>query len=113
MDLFAKGFFLTADDVDWFHENYAAGVDRADPRLSPLVAADLSGLAPALVVTAGFDPLRDEGEAYADLLTAHGVPVTRKRYASMIHGFFNMVGVGREARAHNSEIAAALARTMA
>jgi len=57
------------------------------------------------VVTAGFDPLRDEGEAYARLLADKGVEVELKRYPSMVHGFFNMVGVGREAPAYNAEIA--------
>jgi acetyl esterase len=60
------------------------------------------------VVTAGFDPLRDEGEAYARLLAEKGVGVELKRFPGMIHGFFNMVGIGREAPAANAEIAAAL-----
>jgi acetyl esterase/lipase len=92
---------------DWY---LPQGHDRTDPVASVLLTDPFpDGVAPAHVVTAGFDPLRDEGEAYADLLAARGVPVTRKRYPSMIHGFFNIVGVGREARRNNEEIAAALA----
>ena len=62
-------------------------------------------LAPALVVTAGFDPLRDEGEAYAELLRSKGVEVVGKRYPGMIHGFMNVVGVGHECRACVQDIA--------
>ena len=65
-------------------------------------------LAPALVVTAGFDPLRDEGEVYARTLAAAGVPVELKRYPGLVHGFFNVVGVGRSQRAAVAEIAAKL-----
>jgi acetyl esterase len=111
----AGGFYLTAEGMSrasgWYFPDPA---DRHHPLGSVLLRDDLPpGLAPAHVVTAGFDPLRDEGEAYADLLAAHGVRVSRKRYPSMIHGFFNIVGVGREARAHNREIAAGLADALA
>jgi acetyl esterase len=64
-----------------------------------------SGMAPAFVATAGFDPLRDEGEAYARLLAEHGVQVELKRFPAMIHGFFNIVGAGRENPANAAEIA--------
>jgi acetyl esterase len=109
-DLFGQGFFLTDEFMDqctdWYVPNLS---ERTDPLASPLLETELpAGIAPAHVVTAGFDPLRDEGEAYADLLAEHGVEVTRTRYASMIHGFFNIVGVGREARECNREIATAL-----
>jgi acetyl esterase len=109
------GFYLTAEGMGrasgWYFPDPEG---RRHPLGSVLLRDDLpAGLAPAHVVTAGFDPLRDEGEAYADLLAAHGVDVTRKRYPSMIHGFFNIVGVGREARAHNREIAARLAAALA
>lgn len=109
--LFGEGFYLTETFMDQCTDWYLpAGTDRSDPRASPLRESDLpSGLAPAHVVTAGFDPLRDEGEAYADLLAEGGAAVTRVRYPSMIHGFFNIVGVGREARSCNREIAAVLA----
>jgi acetyl esterase len=113
--LFGEGFYLTETFMDQCTDWYLpAGSDKSDPLASPLLEADLpDGLASAHVVTAGFDPLRDEGEAYADLLADHGVPVTRKRYPSMIHGFFNVVGAGREARAHNVEIAEVLGQALA
>lgn len=87
---------------------------KADPLGSPGCRTELpAGLAPAHVVTAGFDPLRDEGEAYAKLLADHGVAVTTKRYPSMIHGFFNIVGLGREARSYAAEIADRLREALA
>ena len=113
-ELFGEGFFLTdrfmVQCQDWY---LTEGHDRRDPLASVLLTAPFPpGVAAAHVVTAGFDPLRDEGEAYADLLAANGVPVTRKRCTSMIHGFYTLGGGGREARAHNEEIAAALAAAM-
>jgi len=105
LDLFAEGFFLTRDEIDWFDRNYAADADRSDPRLSPLLEPDLSGLAPALVVTAGFDPLRDEGEAYAAALETAGTAVTLRREPSMIHGFINMIDLSSSARAASLELA--------
>ena len=76
--------------------------DPRDPRVSPAYADLPAGLAPAYVVTAGFDPLRDEGEAYARRLAEAGVPVELHRFADQIHGFFNVVGVGRTSRAANA-----------
>ena len=96
----AKGYFLEQPTMDWFYGHYAGGFDdAADPRLSPLRAADLSGLAPALVVTAEFDPLRDECEAYAEALRAAGVPVQQQRYDGLIHGFFDMGPISAAAQA--------------
>ena len=87
----ATGYFLELDGMRWFYDHYLEGaVDRSDPRVSPLRARDLRGLPPALVITAEFDPLRDEGEAYAGRLREAGVPVTLHRYDGMIHGFFAM-----------------------
>ena len=88
---FSKGYFLTAERIADFTDIYVPDpAQRADPRVSPLLAQDLSGLPPAHVVVAGFDPLRDEGIAYADALGAAGVPVTLQREGALIHGFANM-----------------------
>lgn len=96
---FAKGYFLTEEVMDWFIDNYVPDVaQRTDPRVSPLLADDLSGLPPAHVIVAGFDPLRDEGVAYADALRDAGVPVTFERAGGMIHGFVNMTLVSPTAR---------------
>jgi acetyl esterase len=104
----AEGFFLTAADMAWFAENYAGDADVMDPRLSPLRAEDLSGLAPAIVVTAEFDPLRDQGEAYAEALEAAGVSVIRRRYGGLIHGFFDLGALSPAAAAATHEICADL-----
>lgn len=95
-----SGYFLERDGMIWFFDHYLKGADRDDPRVAPLKAASLAGLPPAYVVTAGFDPLRDEGRAYAEALKAAGVPTEHVNYDGMIHGFFNLQGVldvGREA----------------
>jgi len=88
----AEGFFLTSDDMRWFGENYAADADHTDPRLSPAFGK-LEGLPPAVVVTAEFDPLRDEGEAYAEALEKAGVQVVSHRFDGLIHGFFDLAGL--------------------
>ena len=88
----AQGCFLSAEDDRWFWEHYAAGHDLKDPLLSPYWADDVSGLPPACVVTAEYDPLRDEGEAYATRLAEAGVPVTLRRWDGQMHAFFTMVG---------------------
>ena len=96
---FASGHFLTPSDLAWFTAQYVPDVEmRTDPRVSPLLAEDLADLPPAIVVVAGFDPLRDEGIAYADALETAGVPVTLLREGSMIHGFANMTGLSPTAR---------------
>ena len=108
------GFFLERPGMDKLHRWYLPeGSDSAHPLASMLLRTELpSGLAPAFVVTAGFDPLRDEGEAYARLLAEHGVEVEQKRYPSMIHGFLNIVGAGRECKANVADIAERLRRAL-
>ena len=87
-----EGFFLTRPMMRWFIDHYAARRDEGDWRASPMRAATLSGLPPALVVTAGFDPLVDEGEAFAKRLREEGGLADYICYGGMIHGFFNMAG---------------------
>ncbi len=106
----AKGYFLTTTMIDWFNASYLpAGTDLTDLRLSPLRAEDFSGLAPAFVLTAGYDPLRDEGRAYADKLIDSGVKTTYVNYPGTIHGFFSMTRFLRQGLLANDEAAAVLA----
>ncbi|MFO7191252.1 MULTISPECIES: alpha/beta hydrolase [Thermocrispum] len=107
--LFAEGFFLTDADMNWFEGHYLSpDDDRSDPRISPLLAGDLSGLPPAYLVTAGFDPLRDNGHAYAKALEEAGVSVSYQCQRDMIHGFINFAPLGGRFREATLEIAAAL-----
>lgn len=107
-ELFGEGFFLTREEMDWYRDNYFASADdRTDPRASP-VLGELAGLPPAHVVTAGFDPLRDEGEEYARRLQEAGVPTTLQREPDLVHGFINAVGLGGRSREAATSIAAAL-----
>ncbi len=105
---FADGYYLTAYSMGWFWDHYLPDGDRFQPDASPLRADDVSGTAPALVITAGFDPLLDEGEAYARRLEQAGVPVTLSRYDGMIHGFFRMPAVIDRANDALAEAAGAL-----
>jgi acetyl esterase len=104
-----EGYVLTTRHMEWYLDLYLpAGVDRRHPDVSPLFAPSLAGLPPALVLTAECDPLRDEGEAYAERLRAEGVPVVLKRYSGAIHGFFAMSGITEMARDAVSEVALAV-----
>ena len=90
----AEGYGLTRDGMKWFWDHYLENLEDArDPRAAPLRAPDLRGLPPALVVTAEYDPLRDEAERYAARLREAGVPTELVRYAGMNHGFFFWPGV--------------------
>lgn len=105
----ASGFGLTRDAMRWYWDHYlGSDGDGTHPEASPLRAADLRGVAPALVVTAEFDPLRDEGEEYARRLEEAGVPVTLSRYEGLIHGFYRMPAVVERAHDALDESAAAL-----
>jgi acetyl esterase len=107
--LFAEGFMLTKTDIDRFEHFYlAAGTDIDDPRISILKEPDLSGLPPAYVTTAGFDPLRDEGEAYGIRLREAGTKVAIRRHPGLIHGFANQTAVSRSSRGAMLELAGAL-----
>lgn len=108
--LFADGYFLTKKDMDWFRDNYLSGsaLDVGDPRISPLLAEDLSGLPPAMVLTGGFDPLRDEGNQYAEALAAAGVPVDHRQFGSLVHGFANFFPLGGASATATAETVSAL-----
>jgi acetyl esterase len=107
-ELFSTGVTFTDENLQWALANYASpGTDLTDPRLSPL-RGDVAGLPPAYIATAGFDPLRDEGEAYADKLRAGGIPVALSRQADLSHGYLNMVGIGRRFSEAAAEAAGAL-----
>ncbi len=92
----ADGYFLTARDMDWFFQHYTgvaadspeARALVADPRVAPLHTPNLAGVAPAVIATAEYDPLRDEGIAYAAALEADGVQVWTRTYPGLIHGFY-------------------------
>ena len=101
------GFVLTQADMEWFRMHYLTGdAEIGDPRASPLRAADLGDVAPALVFTAGFDPLRDEGRAYAERLQASGVKTVHREFETLIHGFVGMRGaVHAAARAMDDMVA--------
>jgi len=108
----ATGFGLERRTMEWFRAQYAPDPSSwREPRISPLHAQDLAGLPPALVVTAGFDPLRDDGDAYAAALLRAGVAVEHRRYDDAIHGFFGM-GILPGGLARAQEIGAAMGTQM-
>ncbi len=105
VELFAEGFFLTKRDIEYCLEQYAQGHDPKDPLLCPALFPELSALSPAFVVTCGFDPLRDEGEAYESALREAGVKTSLYRVPDVIHGFINMTGLSPTADAALIEVA--------
>jgi acetyl esterase len=110
----AEGYLLTAATMRWFVAQYLRDPgDAADWRASPLRAPDLSGVAPAYVLTAGYDPLCDEGDAYARRLQEHGVGVQHRRYPDQLHGFVSSGRIIRAAHAALDECAAALTASWA
>jgi cation diffusion facilitator CzcD-associated flavoprotein CzcO/acetyl esterase/lipase len=104
----AEGYMLTKALMDWFWDHYCDPTDRTDPKASPLRANDLSGLPPAMIVTCQFDPLRDEGDAYADALAAAGVPVRHLQCEGQTHTSIGMVGVLVTGAYARTEMAGAL-----
>lgn len=107
---FADGFFLTEAQMDWYRRHYIGDADGTDPRMSPLLAAgdDLAAVAPAYVTTAGFDVLRDEGEAYARRLQDAGVATTMVRHDGLIHGWVNAIALGQTPARAGAALAAAM-----
>jgi acetyl esterase len=103
-DLFSEGFILTEEDIIWYRDHYTPDpAIRPDPIVSPLRAEDLSNLPPTYVTTAGFDPLRDEGIAYAKALKAAGNQLTHAHHPSLTHGYLNLLtlpGTTRQAQTH-------------
>ena len=98
----SEGYFLTAADVTWFWDHFVPAAHRRDPRAVPARLEQMTGLAPAFVQTAEFDPLRDEGEQYAQRLIDAGVPTTLVRYPGVVHGFVTRWHtMARAEQAHN------------
>lgn len=110
----AEGYFLTRAAMQWFYSHYLGAAQDAakDPSVSPLHAEDTGALPPALIITAQFDPLRDEGEAYGRRLQEAGVPVTVSRYDGQIHGFFGLTMVLDGGKRAMRESCAALKRAL-
>ena len=106
---FHTGYLLERTSIDWYKEQYLGEKDSVeDPRISPLLASGFSSLPPAFILTAELDPLRDDGEAYAQKLKEAGVAVKHHRYEGMVHGFFQMGGVLDVARLAHQEVGKAL-----
>jgi acetyl esterase len=102
------GYILSKSDMDWFYAHYLNARDEANPFVSPARAQDLRGLPPALVLTAAYDPLRDEGEAYGEALRKAGVKVKIERYEGVCHGFVSMAAALDAGKKAVAEIASEL-----
>jgi acetyl esterase len=108
----AEGYLLTKASMEWFWGHYLGNEgDGQHVKASPLLCADLTGLPPAIVITAEYDPLRDEGEAYADALRKAGVAVESKRYEGQVHGFFANPAID-DGSAAARQVGAALANAL-
>jgi acetyl esterase len=106
---FGEGFLLTRGDMDWFEQHYLPpGTDRGDSRVALLEAAAFADLPPAYIAIAGFDPLRDEGEAFAQHLREAGVPVALRRHPGLVHSYANLTAICPSAKAAMLEAAGAL-----
>ena len=111
---FREGFLLSEAEMDWFRDQYLPDeASRSDPRASPILADDLSVLPPAYLVTAGFDPLRDEGEDYARRMRDAGVRVALRRHDGLVHSFANWTTLGSASRDAMLEAAGALRQGLA
>lgn len=108
--LFSQGYFLTNRDIELGRIYYTDGasVEPTDPLVAPLLVDDLSGLPPAMVLTGGFDPLRDEGNQYAEAMRAAGVVVDHRQYGSLIHGFASFFSLGGGSASATAEMISAL-----
>ncbi|HUP76172.1 MAG TPA: alpha/beta hydrolase [Acidimicrobiales bacterium] len=109
----ATGYYLTADQMRWFWSKYAGQTSREDPLLSPVYATDLHGQPPAFIITAEFDPLRDDGERYATKLRDVGVAVELRRVEGQIHSFMGLIATVPEARECWTLVAARLRAALA
>ncbi len=109
-----EGYMLTQAVHNYFKDKYLrTREDGFDVRASPLLAKDLSGLPPAYIITGGYDPLRDEGKAYADKLAAHGVPVVYREYSDQPHGFFSLTAISHVAKQAIEDAGVWLTKTLA
>lgn len=105
--LYAKGYYLTYDWLKFFRRQYIPNAsERKHPYASPLLAHDHKGLPPALIITAELDPVRDEGEAYAEKLKNAGVPVRLIRYSGVVHGFISVPFIRKANQAINESVTA-------
>lgn len=109
----AEGYLLTRDTMAWFDDHYCPSAERRNPYAAPLAVEDPSGAAPALVIVAGHDPLRDEGVEYAQKLADAGVPTTLVEYPGQFHGFFGMTRFLDQAHEAQELTAATLRRSLA
>ena len=113
IETYGGKYFLTKDLINWFVDNYkSSDADIVNPLMSPFLQPDLSNLPPAFVCTAEYDPLKDEGEAYAKRLEEAGNEVIFKEYSGVIHGFMNMPKVSKEGIILHEDIRAAIAKLL-